>query len=74
MGQKIILCRVFLQQQLLAQFKDVAFHELYGWSCRTLLQWDQPRERQVFGLDILSEAKENIKVVRENLKIAQSRQ
>jgi hypothetical protein len=38
------------------------------------LQWDQPRENQVFGLDILLKAKENIKMVRENLKIAQSRQ
>jgi hypothetical protein len=28
----------------------------------------------VFGLDILLEAEENIKMVRENLKIAQSRQ
>jgi hypothetical protein len=31
-------------------------------------------EKQVFGLDILLEAEENIKMVRENLKIAQSRQ
>jgi hypothetical protein len=38
------------------------------------LQWDQPREKQVFRLDILLEAKENIKMVRENLRIAQSRQ
>ena len=33
------------------------------------MQWDQPREKQVFGPDILLEAKENIKMVRENLKI-----
>jgi hypothetical protein len=38
------------------------------------LQWDQHGEKQVFGLDILLEAEENIKMVRENLKIAQSRQ
>jgi hypothetical protein len=38
------------------------------------LQWDQPREKQVFGPDILLEAEENIKMVWENLKIAQSRQ
>jgi hypothetical protein len=38
------------------------------------LQWDQPGEKQVFGPDILLEAEENIKMVRENLKIAQSRQ
>jgi hypothetical protein len=38
------------------------------------LQWDQPGEKQVFGQDVLLEAEENIKMVRENLKIAQSRQ
>jgi hypothetical protein len=41
--------------------------------CRTPLHWDQPGERQVFGLDILFEAKENIRMVRENLKATQSR-
>jgi hypothetical protein len=50
------------------------FQALYGRSCRTPLQWDQPGEKQVFGPDILLEAEENIKMVRENLKIVQSRQ
>jgi hypothetical protein len=38
------------------------------------LHYDQPGEKQVFGPDILLEAKENIKIVRENMKIAQSKQ
>jgi hypothetical protein len=38
------------------------------------LQSDQPGEKQVFGPDVLLEVEENIKMVRENLKIAQSRQ
>jgi hypothetical protein len=50
------------------------FQALYGRRCRTPLQWDQLGEKQVFGLEILLEAEENIKMVRENLKIAQSRQ
>jgi hypothetical protein len=33
-----------------------------------------PTKRQVFGLDILLEAEENIRMVRENLKTTQSRQ
>jgi hypothetical protein len=57
-----------------AILKMSLFQALYGRSCRTPLQWDQPREKQVFGPDILLEAEENIKMVRENLKIAQSRQ
>jgi hypothetical protein len=47
---------------------------LYRRICITPLHWDQPGERQVFGSDILFEAEENIRIVRENLKAAQSRQ
>jgi hypothetical protein len=48
------------------------FEALYGRNCRIPLHWDQPSERQVFGPDILLEAEENIRMVRENLKSAQS--
>jgi hypothetical protein len=51
-----------------------SFQAFYGRSCRTLLHSDQPREKQVFGPNILLEAEENIEMVRKNLKIAQSRQ
>jgi hypothetical protein len=57
-----------------ASLKMSPFQALYGRSCRTPLQWDQPGEKQVFGPDILLEAEENIKMVQENLKIAQPRQ
>jgi hypothetical protein len=50
------------------------FHALYGRSCTTPLQWDQPGEKQVFEPYSLLEAEENIKMVQENLKIVQSRQ
>jgi hypothetical protein len=50
------------------------FEALYGRNCRTPLHWDQPGERHVFGPEILLEAEENIRTVRENLKAAQSRQ
>jgi hypothetical protein len=50
------------------------FYALYGWSCRTPLHYDQPRERQVFGPYILLVAEENIKMAQENLKITQPRQ
>jgi hypothetical protein len=57
-----------------ARLKTSLFQALYGRNCRILLQWDQPGERQVFGPDILLEAEENIRMVRENLKTAQARQ
>jgi hypothetical protein len=56
-----------------ASLKMSLFQALYWRSCRTPLHWDQHREKQVFGPNILLEAKDNIKMVRENLKIAQSR-
>jgi hypothetical protein len=57
-----------------ASMKMSPFEALYGRNCRTPLHWDEPGERQVFGPDILLEAEENIRMVRENLKAAQSRQ
>jgi transposase InsO family protein len=57
-----------------ASLKISAFQALYGRNCRTPLHWDQPGERQVFSLDILLQAEENIRMVRENLKTAWSRQ
>jgi transposase InsO family protein len=50
------------------------FQALYGRNCRTPLHWDQPSERLVFSPDILLEAEENIIMVWQNLKTAQSRQ
>jgi hypothetical protein len=57
-----------------ASLKMSPFEALYGRNCKTPLHWDQLGERQMFGLDILLEAEENIRMVRENLKTAQSRQ
>jgi hypothetical protein len=57
-----------------ASLKMSPFQALYGRSCRTPLHWDQPGEKKVFGPGILLEDEENIKMVQENLKIAQSRQ
>jgi hypothetical protein len=57
-----------------ASLKMSPFEALYGRNCRTPLHWDQPGERQVFDPEILLEAEENIRMVRENLKVVQSRQ
>jgi hypothetical protein len=38
------------------------------------LFWNEPRENQVFGPEILREAERQVQVVRENLQLAQSRQ
>jgi hypothetical protein len=38
------------------------------------LFWNEPGENQVFGLEILRNAERQVQVIRENLKLAQSRQ
>jgi hypothetical protein len=50
------------------------FEVLYGRKCRTPLFWNEPRENQVFGPEILWEVERQVQVIRENLQLAQSRQ
>jgi hypothetical protein len=50
------------------------FEALYDRKCRTPLYWDQTGERQFFGLEIIQEAKEQVRLIREDLRTAQSRQ
>jgi hypothetical protein len=54
--------------------KMVPFKKLYGRRCRTLLFWNETGEQKVFRPDILQEAKKQVRTVRENLCIMQSRQ
>jgi hypothetical protein len=51
-----------------------AFKMLYGCRCQTPLFWNKTRERKVFGPDILQEAEKQVHMVRENLRVMQSRQ
>ena len=57
-----------------ASLKKSPFEALYGKRCRTPIFWDQSGEKQLFGPDIIEDAEEQVRKVRENLKIAQSRQ
>jgi hypothetical protein len=56
-----------------ASLKMAPFEALYVRKCRTPLYWNQTGESQVFGLEILQEAKKQVQIIRENLKTAQSR-
>src|SRR4051812_13316112 len=50
------------------------FELLYGRRCRTPLNWSGTGERQSFGPDMIMEAEEQVRIVRNQLKAAQSRQ
>jgi hypothetical protein len=57
-----------------ASLKMAPFEALYGRKCRTTLYWSETGESQLFGLEIIKEAERQVQAVRENLKVAQSRQ
>ncbi|WVZ53110.1 hypothetical protein U9M48_004096 [Paspalum notatum var. saurae] len=57
-----------------ASLKKSPFEALYGRRCRTPLFWKQTGEKQVFGPDLIRDAEQQIKMVRENLRVAESRQ
>ena len=50
------------------------FEFLYGRRCRTPLNWSETGERQFFGPDMIKEAEDQVRIVRDQLKAAQSRQ
>jgi len=50
------------------------FEALYGRKCRTPLLWNQTGETQVFGPDVLRSAEEQVRMIKDNLRVAQSRQ
>jgi hypothetical protein len=54
--------------------KMAPFEILCGRKCRTPLFWNEARERKVFRPDILQEVEKQVRMVRENLQVAQSRQ
>nr|AAX95377.1 Retrotransposon gag protein, putative [Oryza sativa Japonica Group]AAX96106.1 retrotransposon protein, putative, Ty3-gypsy sub-class [Oryza sativa Japonica Group]ABA92905.1 retrotransposon protein, putative, Ty3-gypsy subclass [Oryza sativa Japonica Group] len=56
-----------------ASLQMAPFEALYGRKCRTPLFWDQTGERQLFGTEVLTEAEEKVRTVRERLRIAQFR-
>lgn len=57
-----------------ASLKMAPFDVLYGCKCRTPLNWLEIRERTLIGPDIIQQTEEQVHIVRDNLKAAQSRQ
>ena len=50
------------------------FEALYGRKCTTPLLWSAIGEISLFGPDIIQEAEEKVRLIKDRLKIAQSRQ
>jgi hypothetical protein len=50
------------------------FEVLYERRCRTPLNWIEPGEKVIFGLDLVEEAEATVRCIQDNLKAAKSRQ
>ncbi|WVZ48688.1 hypothetical protein U9M48_000107, partial [Paspalum notatum var. saurae] len=55
-----------------ASIKMSPFRALYGRRCGTPLHWDQPGEKRLFGPRIIEDAERQVRMIRENLRIAQT--
>src|SRR3954451_15357982 len=51
-----------------------SFEALYGRRCRTPLNWTETGDSQIFGPDHLRQAEEQVQLIHDRLKTAQSRQ
>ena len=57
-----------------ASLQMAPFEALYGRRCRTPLNWNETGDSQIFGPDYLRQAEEQVQLIRDRLKAAQSRQ
>jgi hypothetical protein len=57
-----------------ASLKMAPFEALYGRRCCTPLNWSQTGERKFFGPVLVEDAEEKVRVIKENMRIAQERQ
>ncbi|WVZ93924.1 hypothetical protein U9M48_039874 [Paspalum notatum var. saurae] len=54
--------------------KKLPLEALYGKRCKTPLFWNQTGENHLFGPDIIQDTEQQLRIVQENLRVAQSRQ
>ena len=50
------------------------YKALYGRKCRTPLCWTKLSEKKIIGPDLIQETEENVKMIRERLKVVTDRQ
>ncbi|XP_070040500.1 uncharacterized protein [Nicotiana tomentosiformis] len=50
------------------------FESLYGRRCRSPIGWFEPGEAKLYGIDLVKDAFDKVKLIQEQLGIAQSRQ
>ena len=54
--------------------KMAPYEALYGRKCRTQLYWTELKENHIYGVDLVKETEEKVKIIRYCLKAASDRQ
>ena len=50
------------------------YEALYGRKCRSLVGWFEVGDRQLLGLDMVKDAVDKVKLIRDHMRTTQSRQ
>ena len=56
-----------------ASIKMAPSEALYGRKCRTPLNWIEPSKRRYFDIDFVTEAEDQVRIIQQHMKAAQSR-
>ena len=72
--QSLPFAEFFYNNSFQSSLGRAPFEVLYDRKCRTPLNWSETGERQLFGPDIIQDAEEKVRIIREHLKKAQARQ
>jgi hypothetical protein len=74
--KKWVTCLLFVEfsynNSYQASIKMSLFEALYRRRCRTPVNWSKSGERPFFGPDLVKDSEDQVKIIRENLRIAQS--
>ncbi|KAG8501112.1 hypothetical protein CXB51_003183 [Gossypium anomalum] len=57
-----------------SSIKMAPYEALYGHKCRTPLFWTELSESKIFRVDLIKDAEQKVKIIRESLKAASDRQ
>ncbi|XP_070054519.1 uncharacterized protein [Nicotiana tomentosiformis] len=57
-----------------ASIQMAPFEDLYGKRCRSPIEWFKIGEAELIGIDLMHQAMERVKIIKERLKTAKSRQ
>nr|CAD1821670.1 unnamed protein product [Ananas comosus var. bracteatus] len=73
-SQHLLMAEFAYNNSYQASIKMAPFEALYGRKCRSPLHWSEVGERLALGPDMLQEAEDKVRIARERLLTAQSRQ